>query len=294
MHVLQELVIEEEVPLRHRHETRVRRIGLIGQREGDQGGERGKHDKYAKHDHRVHIDLTGIKGLAARSRLRLIPGAGRSNPPENKKMQHDSREDQRRQEEDMHRKEPGQRQGSQRLPAAQDLHEEVPDEGHRTSHIDPDLRGPVGGLIPGQEIAGERKHHHDQEQDHPHHPHELAWRLEGSIEKDLEHVQANRDDHCRRAPMVEAADEPAEGHLVFDVLHAVIGMIRRRSIVHGEEHAGDSLQHKQEERGRAEHIDPTGAARDRFIQQCAFDRLQFEPAIEPVVESGHSCPSSEK
>ena len=94
--------------------------------------------------------------------------------------------------------------------------------------------------------------------------------------------------------MVEAADEPAEGHLVFDVLHAVIGMIRRRSIVHGEEHAGDSLQHKQEERGRAEHIDPTGAARDRFIQQCAFDRLQFEPAIEPVVESGHSCPSSEK
>ena len=65
MDVLQQLVIEEEIPLRHRHKTRVGRIGLVGQRERHQQGKTRNDREHHQHHNGIHVDLPRIKRLAA-------------------------------------------------------------------------------------------------------------------------------------------------------------------------------------------------------------------------------------
>src|SRR5690242_1576652 len=67
-------------------------------------------------------------------------------------------------------------------------------------------------------IAGKGEAHDEEEQHHADHPHHLARRLEGAVEKRLQHVQADRDHHSRGAPVMQPANEPPERHLLFDVL----------------------------------------------------------------------------
>ena len=90
--------------------------------------------------------------------------------------------------------------------------------------------------------------------------------------------------------MVEPAHEGAERDLLFDELNTVVGMIWRRRIVDGEEHAGDGLEQEEKERRRAEHIDPAGAAGNRLVEQGPFDRLEIQAAVEPFVDSHQNAP----
>ena len=185
-------------------------------------------------------------------------------------------------------KEPGQRERPQHFPASHDPHQELSDHRHGAHHIEPDLRRPIGRLIPRQQVAGEGEGHHQEKEHHAHHPHHFARRLIRPIQERLEHMQPDRHHHSGGSPVVEAAHERAECDLFFNELNTVVGMIGRRRIVQGEEHAGDGLQQEEKQRGRAEDINPAGAARDGFVQKSLFNRLQIEPAIKPGINSrGH-------
>ncbi len=86
--------------------------------------------------------------------------------------------------------------------------------------------------------------------------------------------------------MMESPDERTERDLGLDEPHAIVGMVRRRGIVDDEEHACDGLEEKQEEGGGAEHVDPARAAGNRLVEQRTLDRLQAQPAVEPLIEAG--------
>src|SRR5256885_13111934 len=57
---------------------------------------------------------------------------------------------------------------------------------------------------------------------------ELARRLVGAGQEDAEHVQPDRDHHAVRGPAVHVPHEHAEGHVVLEVLHVGVGVLRRR------------------------------------------------------------------
>src|SRR5262249_22305011 len=105
-------------------------------------------------------------------------------------------------------------------------------------------------------------------------------------EEHLKNVQADRDHHAGRAPVVKPPDKPAKSDLIFDELHAVVGMIRRRRIVHGQKHSGDGLKYEKKQRGRAEDVDPARATGNRLIQQCFLERFELKSAIQPFKDAG--------
>jgi hypothetical protein len=83
--------------------------------------------------------------------------------------------------------------------------------------------------------------------------------------------------------MVEPAHEPPERDLGFNESDAVVGVIRRRSIIKREEHAGGGLKYEQEQRDGAEDVNPAGSARNGFVEQRALHRFQVQPTVEPIV-----------
>ncbi len=85
--------------------------------------------------------------------------------------------------------------------------------------------------------------------------------------------------------MMQPAHEGAEQDLRLDEANAVVGMIGRRGIVDGEEHARDCLKQKQKQRDRTEDVNPTCSARDRLFEERPFDRLEIEPAVEPLIKT---------
>src|SRR2546426_6038473 len=85
---------------------------------------------------------------------------------------------------------------------------------------------------------------------------------------------------------MEAPHEGAEQDLRFDVANAVVGVVGSRRVVDRQEHPRDRLEEKQEERGRAEDVDPGRAPRDWLVEQCLLDRFQLEPAVQPCVKPG--------
>src|SRR2546427_4270875 len=73
---------------------------------------------------------------------------------------------------------------------------------------------------------------------------------------------------------------------LFDVADAVVRVVGRRRVVDRQKHPRDRLEEEEEERGRAEDVDPGGAPGDRLVEQSLLDGLPFEPAIQPGGEAG--------
>ena len=94
-------------------------------------------------------------------------------------------------------------------------------------------------------------------------------------------MQEDQDDHHRRAPLVHAAHEEAQEHVVVDVLHGRVGLGRRRAVVHGEEDARHRLREEREHRGRAERVVPVGALRDLAVEEAAQERPAAGALVEP-------------
>ena len=96
MDVLQQLIIEEEIPFRHRHKTGVRGVGFVGQRKRDERRQKDQDKKHHHHHHRIHVDLARIKRFTDGRRLAFIPGTGRSDPPKDEEMHDNPRDNERR------------------------------------------------------------------------------------------------------------------------------------------------------------------------------------------------------
>ena len=69
----------------------------------------------------------------------------------------------------------------------------------------------------------------------------LARVFVGCSDKHTQHVDKDDDHHHRGAPVMDAADQPAEGNAFHDVLDRIVGMIGRRSVINGQEDPGDTL-----------------------------------------------------
>ena len=102
--------------------------------------------------------------------------------------------------------------------AAQGFQDEVADEGHAAGDLRADRGRPVGLLVPGQQVAGEAHAQREQQQADADQPGQLAGIFVGGGHEHPQHVDEDHDHHQRRAPVMDAADQPAEGDTVHNVL----------------------------------------------------------------------------
>ena len=84
---------------------------------------------------------------------------------------------------------------------------------HRAGDVGADLGGPVGLLVPGQQVAREPEAEGDEQQHHAGEPVELARRLVGAGEEDAQHVDEHQQHHATGGPLVDGAYPPAELHV---------------------------------------------------------------------------------
>ena len=133
--------------------------------------------------------------------------------------------------------------------------------------VDGDGRRPVGLLIPRQQVARQRKSQDEEQQDDARHPRDLARLLVRPEEDDAQHVDHGGDHDEARAEEVKSPDEPSERQPVGDVADAVVCELRRRHVVHRQDHAGHELQDEEEEEDAAGDEPPADARRQRLVEE---------------------------
>ena len=116
-----------------------------------------------------------------------------------------------------------------------------------TTHVRADRDRPVGDLVPRQQVAGERQHQGDEQEDHPDDPVELARRLVGAVVEDPHHVQEDEEDHQVSGPPMDIPGQQPEGHFALDRQDVRIGLGRRRHVEEHQVDAGDRQDEEQEE-----------------------------------------------
>jgi hypothetical protein len=106
-------------------------------------------------------------------------------------------------------------------------------------------------------------------------------------EEHASHVQEEQDDEDARAPPVHAAHEPAEREVVRDVLDRGIGLVRRRLVVHGQDHARHRLHEEGGQRRRAERVEPVGLGRNLAEEEILDAADEAGALLEPVDRDHH-------
>ena len=89
-------------------------------------------------------------------------------------MQDQEQEHERRENHDMEREGPGQGQLSDDISPPDEIFQGVPHDRDRRHAVGPDRGGPVGDLVPGEEISGEAEREGEEQQDHPVDPGDVA------------------------------------------------------------------------------------------------------------------------
>ncbi len=202
-----------------------------------------------------------------------------------------STHDDPRQHEHVQGEEAPERRGADLLAAAQADEQEVADEGHRAGDVGADLGGPVGLLVPGEQIAGEAEPHGDPEQGHAGEPVQLARRLVGAGEEHAQHVHEHQQDHAAGGPVVDGADPPAELDVGADVDHALVGGVRRGLVVHREQDAGDGEDEEEHEGDPAEAVDVVGRVLGDDAVVLVLHRVVETDAVDhPADEPGLPAP----
>jgi hypothetical protein len=140
--------------------------------------------------------------------------------------------------------------------AAQERRKEGSEEGRRPVDVDADDGRPVRGLVVREQVPGEALEQRRRKEQRADYPVQLTRVLVGAEQEDARHVEEHQDDEDARAPPVHAADEPAERHVVRDVLDGLVGSVRVRLVVHREDHAGAELDEEGGERRGAQRVPP--------------------------------------
>ena len=103
----------------------------------------------------------------------------------------------------------------------------------------------------------------------------------GAGDHHLEHVHPEQHDHRLRAEMMQAADQPAEIHLVLDEINARPGSTVPGTVRRHEQHAGDELDSKHEGERATPDIAPLGPAGNMLDEQDGDQRTAAGAAVEP-------------
>ena len=101
-------------------------------------------------------------------------------------------------------------------PADQDRLEHRADAGDAAGDVGRHLSREEALLVPRQQITRERQAQDDAHERDAEPPVHFARRQMGPGDDDLQHVDGEEDDHRLRAEVVQAADQPAEVHLILD------------------------------------------------------------------------------
>src|SRR5215217_7440853 len=198
----------------------------------------------------------------------------------------DQRRDQAGHQQHVQRVEAADRGRPELRAAAEEVGEVGPDHRPRRVDVDGHDRGPERALVERQQVARQRHHQREQDQDDADDPVQLARVLVGAEEERPAHVQEHQDDHHRRAPAVHAADELAGEDLVVDVLDRGVRLVGRRPVVHRQEDAGHGLGDEREHRRRAQRVEPVRALRGLAEHEAAGERAQARALVDPADDRG--------
>src|SRR5262249_23700449 len=97
-------------------------------------------------------------------------------------------------------------------------------------------------------------------------------------------VQPQQDEHRLRAEVMQPADQPAEVHLILDVIDAAPRRAFAGAVVEHQEDAGDDLDREDEREGAAPYVAPLGAAGDVLKEQGIANLAKARAMVEPVRE----------
>ena len=229
----QELEDRQEVPLGLGIERRGRRIGFAHQLGPPEISQSHEDKKEQEHEDRVLVDLRGEEELLCPfqlGRLSLVrPGRTRfSEQEEGKAGESHERE---REDHDVDHEKAVERENARGRPAFEEAGQEVSDDGNDARHLDSHDASPVGLLIPREKVAGEAEADHDLCEEKPHDPDHLVRLLVRPPQEDLCRVDDQHDDHGRRTPVMDSADEPAVVHVFHDVADRLPGVVHGGRVV---------------------------------------------------------------
>ena len=212
---------------------------------------------------------------------------GYAVPTEGHKMQHDHRDHADRQNPDMEREEPRQRVVAVSRIADQEPLHRFADARQTARDVGRHLRGEEALLIPGQQIAGEAEAERRAQQADAEPPVDLARRQMRARDHHLQHVQGKQHDHRLRAEMMQAADQPAEVHLVLDEVDRPPRRDVAGRIGGHQQHAGDDLDGEDEREAASPDIAPFRAAGDLLDEHQVQELLVAGSMIQPVRKSAN-------
>ena len=113
------------------------------------------------------------------------------------------------------------------------------DERHSAEQAGDNSRTPEGHLAPWQNVAHERRTHHQQIDQHADDPRDLAWCLIGTVVQAAEDVSIYSDKEQRSAVCVHITQHIAAIHVTHDVFNRGKRLIDMRCIVHCQNDAPD-------------------------------------------------------
>ena len=94
---------------------------------------------------------------------------------------------------------------------------------HDPQDLGGDLGGPVSPFVPGQQVSGEGRSHHQPHQKQSEPPVDLAGRTVGTRDHHLYEMEDQQHDHGVGGVVMQPPDEPAQLHLVLDEVDALPG-----------------------------------------------------------------------
>lgn len=129
--------------------------------------------------------------------------------------------------------------------------------GDGTDDAHSHLAGPIGALIPGEEVSGESKAQGRGQQQYAGHPRQLSRPFVGPPDKNLPKVEQEKNHHGAGSPVMDAADKPAEWRLVLNVFHALPRRRNRWGVTGDQQDAGDDLKDEVEQEQASKRGRPT-------------------------------------
>ena len=191
----------------------------------------------------------------------------------------------RRQQHRMHGIETRQRRTRNAIAAKHQMAQRMPDERDVFRNVRADDRRPVRLQIPRQQIAGEAEAERDEEEHDAGDPGAFARLTIGAGEEARQHVQEHDDHHGGSAPVMNAAQQPAGRHLGHDVIDRLISLVRRRVVIHRQEHAGNEHRAEEHDEQAAEGCVPTGAGGELFEEERADAGFPADALARRVIEA---------
>ena len=168
--------------------------------------------------------------------------------------------------------------------AAQDPGEQlVADQRDRREHVGDHGCRPEAHLPPRQHVAHESGGHRRQQDEHAEPPQHLARPPVRAVIETAEEMDVDDGEEGGGPVGVHVAEQPTVIDVAHDVLDAVEGEIGVRRVVHGEDYAGDQLDHQRQPRQGTKVPPVVEVSRGRIDdQRIAHQGKDRQAVVDPL------------